>query len=254
VLVTACNSDSATGPTNEQPDLTTLLNETSTAGLVSASAPVPGRLQGMGTAPAFVPSACAYSDASKSFTCPTVTVNGLTFTRSFKLFDAAGNPQSQLDRNTSAIETISSVTGTITFSQGNGATGSLTVDRHEDMTLSGIRTATHVLNGVATSTTSGDVTLPSSGTLHTETTSSEKTENLLLPNHRLHERWPKSGVITTHFTTKDTGDDGRTFSSTLDVTMTFDGTSIVTITVKSAFGTSTCKLDMSGSGARGCLP
>ena len=245
-------SDSSTAPSSQQPaDLTTLLGEMtlpSVSAAADAAMPAAGTM--LGARPAIVPDACAYSRATESFVCPTVTVNGLTLTRSFKLFDAAGHTQSKFDANTAAIETISSMKGTLTVA-GTGAPA-YSIDRAEDMTLSGIKTNTRTLNGTATMKLDGTITT-SNGTVQMHVDQTETTSNLELPNPRTGSRWPK-GTITMNSTTTFTPNGEQTVTSQVESKIVFDGQGKATITISTGFGTVTCTIDLSNPGARqGCL-
>ncbi|HEY2375922.1 MAG TPA: hypothetical protein VGH98_08085 [Gemmatimonadaceae bacterium] len=232
-------SDNATGPTSPNvPDVAELLAEMSSPTLSSAA--------GIGSraiAPAFNsssvdPANCQYSATTGFFECSTVTINGLTFTRSFRLIDDAGNSQPTPDTHTSAIETKTTVDGTVSSSGSN-----YTLHGNTDETLSGIRTNTHTLNGTSLLTDDGTIqvgttVVPVDETVH------ETTSNLVLPNAKAGQRWPQSGTITIQ---TGLGSDGLDGTSTMVVT--FNGTSVVTITTTTSFGTITCRVDLANPSA-----
>jgi hypothetical protein len=250
----ACSSDSTTAPQAPQsPDLTSLMGEMSLSNMSSAAAtvaPAAGAL--LSATPAMTPAACAYSSSAGAFICPAVTVNGLTYTRSYKLYDAAGHLQSHPDANTAAIETISSVKGTVTVSNSTVASPStFTVDRTEDMTLSGINTGIHVLNGHAASTLSGTV-VTNSNTIYHSTTETEDVSNLVLPKPKSGKHVPESGTITIDATTKFGPNAQQTITSTVHEVITFIGNDRATITVTTGFGTFSCTIDFAQPGQRAC--
>jgi hypothetical protein len=244
-LVASC-SDSTAPSGTETPDVAALLSEMSLSSVVggpaAASVPVAGAFLDVG--PSAGRNACTFSSASGGFTCPAVSINGLTFTRSYWLLDGAGQPQSKPDANTASIRTLTTVKGTLTVSRPDGGpTSSVTVDRTEDMTLSAIRTTHRTLNGTATSKTAGTLTTVN-GTLDSRSESTERIVNLVLPDPRSGKRWPQSGQIIVDATSTVTPNGQQTFTSTTHTEISYDGTSVVTITLTTGFGTRTCKIDM----------
>ena len=244
-LVLAACSDGPTGPsTPSTPDVAALLGEMSPASVGDAAAlasPIAGISRT--TIPGVDPGKCAYSAASGFFECPTVTVNGLTFTRKFRLIDAAGNSQSKPDGQTSAIQTIESVDGTLTTTVSGAVPSSsqLTIHGTSDHTLSGIRADQHTLNGTSTHNVTGtvrfgDVEMPINSTV------TERITNLLLPNPRAGRRWPKGLITIDEVSGPIVGDPSANISSHTEIT--FDGTSIVTVKVTYSFGTITCTFDL----------
>lgn len=252
-LAASC-SDSSTGPSNPgTPDVAELLGEmslSSVAGPAASGVPVAGAFVSSG--PPIGPSACAFSSTTGAFTCPTVTLNGLTFTRTYWLLDGAGQPQSKPDASTASIRTLTTVKGTLTVALPElSPTRSLDVDRTEDMTLSGIRTTHRTLNGTATSKTSGTVT-NNGETLTSRTESTERVVNLVLPDRRSGQRWP-TGKIIVDATSMATRNGQQSFTSTTHTEITYNGTSLVTITVTSGFGTHTCTIDLTKPGPGACV-
>ena len=150
-------SDSSTGPsTPNVPDVASLLAEISSSGIgsaVSVASPEVGVV--FSSSPSFGPGNCVFDASSGFFVCPTITSNGLTFTRMFRLLDAANNPQSKPSAQTVAIETKSTVVGTLTFTNREAAPTTVAINRSDDMTLSGIQTTKHTLNGRAETSIDG---------------------------------------------------------------------------------------------------
>ena len=253
LLLASC-SDATTGPSGPtSPELTNLLTEMSLSNVAGAStfaAPVAGVAFSSGP---IAPHTCTYSSATGSFTCPTVTVNGLTFTRSFTLRDAAGRPLSEFGRNVASIQTSTTMKGTITASRPTGSS-SLQVDRSEDVTLSGIGTADRTLNGHAISLLDGSVTGPT-GSLQIKTKSTETTQDLVLPRPSSGNRWPQRGTITVVSESSITPNGQQVVTSSSTHTITFNGTSVVTITFTTGFGTVTCQVDLAKpGGVQTCSP
>ena len=232
-LAGAC-SDS-TGPSTDQPaDLSQVLAELQPsllASSVSMVSPVP--------APSFsapVPSSCSYDGAAKSFVCPTVTVSGVTASRSFTLFDASGAPQAAFDRTTTAaVQMKAAFAGTVT----TGAT-TLVLDQQQDMTLSGLLAGVHTLNGTSLLHMTGSQGT-GAGAILINTTVSTKITNLVLPRSSSGSPWPQSGTMAATITDAKFG--------TMTIAIAFNGTSTATMTVTADGFTTTSTIDLSSPGA-----
>jgi hypothetical protein len=233
-LAASCASSDTTSPTV---DVNALVDQTGVATYSAAalSASVPG-VTATVPVPSSSTSSCAYSATDQRFNCAPVTVNGLTITRSYALLDASGHSLSI--SNLAAIASIRSITdikGTLT---GTGTTGtSMTIDRHEDATLTDLLAATHVLNGTATQKLDFVVTGLTFSSNETSTTA-----NLRLPSATAATHWPLGGTITTDRTMTISGLPGATTSHEV---LAFDGTSVMTLTRTSGSVTTTCKFDLS---------
>jgi hypothetical protein len=234
-LAAAC-SDSSTGPSNLQPaDLKQALNEMQPSSL----APLNSQISAAPVAElgALEPSTCSYDSSSKSFTCPNVSITGIAVTRSFTLFDASGNPQSQFDRTTTAaVQMKTTFAGTVA---SGGST--LTIDQIQDVTLSGLLTGVHTLNGTSLGHVAGNV---SNGTITTPvaTTISTTISNLVLPSSSTGpNRWPQSGTVGTTVTATL----GALPTTTSSISFAFNGTSTVAITMTSGGRTTQCTVDLS---------
>jgi hypothetical protein len=243
MLVAACSSDSSTGPEQTPPvDLTQALNELNLPVLSSAgmTAIMPVPMSAVTSAP--VPSNCTYSPASQSFVCATVARNGITFSNSFKLFSAANAPQSQFDpATTAAVESILDASGPL----GTGA-NAMSFTEHQDMTLSGLLTGTHVLNGVSTMHLKGGSTsLPQALDLLMTTT----TTNLAVPTRNSGSQWPATGTITTVMT--DNSSSSSPFTSTIAIK--FNGTSTVEFTMTFGGVTRSCSMDLASTQVPACF-
>jgi len=246
VVIAAGCSDSATAPSSPSvPDIATLLAEMSPSGLSSvaslASPAVGASLQSAGVPD---PNRCPYSSSTGFFVCPTTTANGLTFTEMFRLIDATGNSQSAPDAQTTAIETKTTVLGTITASAST-----YHVDGSSDQTLSGIRTNSHTLNGTSTTHVTGQEQV---GTLTVplDQTVKETMTNLVLPNAKAGQKWPQSGSLTVHVSNNASS---TNFGDEVNIVITFNGSSTATVTFTDYFGTRTCTVDMANPNFSGCL-
>ena len=244
-LVAAC-SDSLTGPASSTvPDVAALLAEMSPSGVLQST--MVGSVFAS-QSPAMNPAACPFDAATGWFICPTMTVGSLTFTRMFRLLDASGHAQSQPSAQTVALETKTTTKGTQDLQVRDVATGSFTIDHSDDMVLSGIQTRKHTLNGVGHSTL--DETLNESiGTFQGHINQVDTTAALVLPDAKAGQRWPQSGTIISWQTMTDNPPGQTSITTTMRSQITFNGTSIVTITLTSPFGTTTCHVDLANPGA-----
>ena len=244
VLMGACSSESSVGPSTQRTTTLSQVLSEMTLPWMAATSSVGDKSRALSFG-APVASNCAYSATLQSFACPTATANGLTITQSFTLLDASGKPQSQFDANaTAAVRLKSTIAGT----PPPTGTSTLSIDQQLDMTVSGLLTSTHVLNGTMTThmtvnTTSVSPAPPTSFDMNMSMS------NLVLPPSTSGGSvWPLSGTITEDLTSSD-GASGPAF--TIHATLTFNGTSkvaaIVTIggmaqqcTIDLSIGSSTC--------------
>jgi hypothetical protein len=229
----ACASSDTTSPTV---DVNALVDQTGVAGYAAASlsASVPGVTATVPTSSTGA-SSCVYSSANQRFECAPVTVNGVTITRSYALLDASGHALST--PNPTAIASIHSITdikGTMSGTATSAA--SMTIDRHEDATMSELQAATHVLNGTATQTLSFAASGSSYGSNETSTTA-----NLKIPKPTAASHWPLGGTITTDRIISVGGTAAAIASHEV---LAFDGTSVMTLTRTSGGVTMTCKIDL----------
>lgn len=238
-------SDNSTGPTSPSvPDVSALLSEMSSSTLSGAATIASPMLGAALNSSSPDPSTCQYSSASGFFQCPAVTINGLTFTQSFRLIDDAGNSQSSPNSHTSAFETKTTVDGTVSMTSASGpggisANSNFTLHGNSDQTLSGIQTGTHTLNGTTVTSMSGSMQLRTGIVLPIDQTVKETTASLVLPKINAGQHWPQSGTITieTMPTTNLSGDTSKTV-------ITFNGTSVVTIATTTLGVTITCHVDL----------
>jgi hypothetical protein len=235
-LAGAC-SDS-TGPSDVQPaDLSQVLAElqpSSIAPLADQLSAVP--LSSVG-APA--PSSCSYDGASKSFICPNVSVTGITVSRSFTLLDASGAPQTAFDKTTTAaVRMKTTFAGTIT----SGGT-TLAIDQRQDVTVSGLLTGKHTLNGTSLVHMTGSIAGPTA--IPVATTISTTITDLVLPRSSSGSQWPQSGTIAATIT--DSSASGIP-PTTTTVTIRFNGTSKATVAITVNGVTVTSTVDLANPG------
>ena len=240
LLLAACESN----PTAPTVNVDELMNQMSGPGITTYSSVALSWL-----APAEVPSSysfssasCSYAAANQQFDCAPIVVNGFTFSRSYQLLDASGQPLSTPDPMAiTAIRSITDVEGTATGPASDPKT--LTIDRHEDMTMSGIRGAEHVISG----TSRQQFTIAMSGLAFT-VSETGSISSLRLPPSSAAAAWPLGGTIVADRLITEPNSDAITAHDVL----TFDGTSIMTIAITSSGFTNTCKYNMATLAAPVC--
>ena len=170
---------------------------------------------------------CPYDAATGRFTCPTLTRENMTMTRSYAFGDANGAPQAAYDGTTTASANFrSTMTGSVTRDRW-----AATISRTRDMTQSGLAGAEtqHVINGVGTSTETRSRHTEGGDRTYTMSTTATFA-NVVVPFPRARGAWPLSGTVTRQVTvTRDGATDAGTVSRT--ATLTFNGTRMATMTV-----------------------
>ena len=245
LTVLASCSDS-TGPSESSAALTEVLLEASNPMLTDlASWGAVGPVS-MTSVVRFTPGGCTYAAATQRFVCATSSVSGLTIERSFVLFDAAGNRQSQFDpTSTASVQTTTHVSGTMTSSNSR-----MTVDDTDERTVSGLLSARHVLDGTSSMSVTGTLAAPGLPTDPFTMQTSTKTEHLVLPSQS--SRWPGPGSMTTESTSSFGGLFGE--PSTVRMRMTFTGTKCATIEMRFDDYVQTSSIDLSNPNATSCTP
>lgn len=176
--------------------------------------------------PASSTTACPYDAATKYFICPAQSQSGITVGVRYQLLNAGGTPLAQLDASLASLRYVVDVGGAIDLGDGNG----LDIDSHDEQLLTGLQTATRVVNGTGAT----DLSMTANGQVLSVTVT-RAINDLVLPSEPGPNAYPTSGSITTSATAE-----GVTFTST----MTFNGTSTVTI-VNAFNGTpETCTFDL----------
>ena len=184
--------------------------------------------------PAIVPSSCAYQAASQSFACAPLVVSGLTVTHSFALLDASGATQTAFDQGTtSGVRARTTVAGTLQQGQLQ-----LAVDGQQDLTLTGLRTATHTLDG----TSRVHVASISGAAPSFETTVNTTITGLKLqaPTADGTHPWPTAGTIVV----ETSNSVGGAPAAVVRATLTFSGTSKVTVNLTGPGVAVNCTIDL----------
>lgn len=251
----ACGSDSSKNPTapggSGNLDLTPLMAEISRGTPAAARTEMGPSAMG-GATSAVVPTACAYTSASQSFTCPARTFNGITITSSYMLLDAAGHAQSAADvATTAAVRLQSAIKGTLTLPGTGAITGTVAVDRAEDVTLSGLITGIHTLNGTGSGTTESNSTIGGLS-LHLTSTETSKTTDVVLAKPGASSQWPLSGNITSDQKIVSSTGSLPAVTSTIHTVMTFDGSAKLTVTIVTGGKSVTCNIDLSNPSPTTC--
>lgn len=188
-------------------------------------------------------SGCTYSPSTGWFDCAPVTRAGLTVTRSFAFYDAAGAPQAAYD----AVSTASARSRTRI--SGSTALGGVTttVDRQGEQAVHGLAGAeTQIqLDGVESGTSVASFT-GANGARQISTSTIDSTIGLVVPTPRTRERsWPTSGTIV-HLSVVSESGDGVTTHATMSTreALTFNGTGSATLTTTVNGVTRTCTRDL----------
>jgi hypothetical protein len=242
IVADACTSDSIVAPDRPVASLDAALSEVTVPALDYASATFSGA--GMVT-PAITSARCQFDGTSSSFICDALTGNGLTLNQHYTLLDAAGSKLSTFDaEKTTGLVVNSAVSGTATgYSGGNPVT--LTVDGQQELTLTGLGSAQHTVNG--TSLTLTTLTRSDGAVPPVTSTITTKVVDLVIPiaSRSNPGQWPTSGMIELQSST-DLG-----YVIPLDATIAttsaaleFSGTSIVKLTITTQNGTQTCRVDI----------
>jgi len=234
VLAGACGSDSSTGLTTTQPvTLDQALAELSLPAL-AATGPSFVDIGGTGS---LDPTRCPYSAASQSFVCAALSESGVTVNASFSLLNASGGKQSAFDQaTTAAVRANTTISGTLVEA---GTT--LAIDGQQELTLSGLLTGPHTLNGASSIKLNGTI-VDGTTSFPLDVTVTSTITNLVLPADAAPgaQVWPKSGTIVV----ESSGTVSGLSIGTTRLTMTFSGTSTVNLTVTGPGVSQSCKVDL----------
>lgn len=183
-----------------------------------------------GFAPA---SGCTLNAATGRFDCPPVTNNGLTLTRSFAFYNAAGQSLSKWNDTT-----VASVNLTTTESGVRAnTTGADTISGSRNMTVSGLagHNTTRTWNGTGSRSVGGYYTDSAASRTYDHSENATFT-NVLVTLPRSANPYPTSGSISRQVNAAGTvtkGGKSRSFSASRTVTVTFNGTEFVPMTIGS---------------------
>lgn len=219
-ILVGCGESPPTGPAASLDMLLGDIRDAAAIGTDLAQGSMPGWV----VATADMPPAdqCPYSGSQQRFVCPFLTVQGLTTNRHFQLLDASGAAQSTFSPgSTAAIRTVVDLSG---ISEAISIPPStLRVTSHRDHTLSDLRSGSHTLNGMTT-TTLEFTTESATGSETATYTQVESISNLVL-SRGMGVRYPESGTITVEIGSSDVAFGDRS------VTITFTSLALATMTV-----------------------
>jgi hypothetical protein len=245
----ACGADTSFGP-GSRSDLNQVFNEWAIVRnffAMSWSKPV------FTAALTLIPVNCPYAAATQSFNCPPQTLSGLTVTQSYTLLGASGAPQAAFDAaRTAAVRISNAIAGTITV---NG--GDLTVSEGESLTLSGLLTGKHTVDGTNTMQVGGTrlaIDAATGATIRTpiNTTITTTVTGIVLPPTLTvigAPAVPLSGNITVNNRTSVSGQPAI-FSSAV---FPFDGSNTVVAIITVDGVTHTCPVALVGTTYSLCL-
>lgn len=172
---------------------------------------------------------CSYNSASATFVCPTSTHNAATHSRSYQLFDAAGTPQSAYDPATTASVVFNiSLNGALSHQAFTATFG-----RERTLTVSGLEGAetTRSWSGTASSALSRTTHPDRVRSRNYVMSSTGVISELVVPHPFADAAWPLSGTIarTVNYSREGARGPGRAGSRA--VSITFNGTQFVPMTV-----------------------
>lgn len=232
-LAAACGSDSSTGPKVQPVTLDQALSELSSPALSATAASFDGGLPAL---PTLAASRCPFQAVSQSFACAPLVISGLTVTQSFTLLDGSGTAQSAFDQaTTSAVRANTAFAGTL-----RSGADSVAVDGQQQLTLSGLREAIHTLDGTSTVHI---VALGSDVPFESTVTTTITGLKLQPPTSDGTHPWPKAGTIVVQTATNI----GNVPPAVIRVTVTFNGTSKVAVTIAGPGVSTSCTLDLASN-------
>jgi hypothetical protein len=243
VLAAGCSRDS-TSPTDSAAD-SALLSDIAVDPTLSAAAGQ-ASLPGLTMEPSTTYSGsvgatnpCSYTAQLGRVVCTPVVRHGLTITRSIAYNTAAGVAQPKRDADTRFATTWITVKGTITARKGTVA-----VDRASALTVSGLGrgAVTHTLNGSEGGTSTGTFATEK-GTVTSAERFEAATTNVVVPADAKHA-WPLSGTTSRSSTVTISVGGGPIRTHTSSETVTYNGTSVVSVTVVRDGKTSSCTRDL----------
>jgi len=247
-LAVACVTDPVLAPGEGRLSLEEALAELEIPALRLAM----GAFTTLGPAPAPVPSACPFQAASESFVCAPIVAGGLTLSQSFTLVSATGAKQATFDKATTSWLRVSS---TITGTRAENDFTTTTVDGEQELTVTGLLTDRHTVNGSST-TRLARVEEGSSSAQPVLTTVATKLKNVVLPlvPPGAPVAWPLSGSMELLNTTfadypPPLPGPGPVVSG---VVVVFTGTSTVEVALTSRAGTIACHVNMAIVEGVGC--
>ena len=174
---------------------------------------------------------CTYASATGRFTCPDIVKNGLTLHRSAAFFDASGAAMSRYNDTTTASANFQvSVEGVHPT-----LLGADTISRTRSMTATGLlgHETSRTWNGTG-NRTDGGYANDTERTRTYHTTDATTFTNVVVNLPRSANPWPMSGTVTRQIAGTGTvvkNGVTRTFTVSKIVTITFNGTRLVPMSI-----------------------
>jgi hypothetical protein len=238
----ACSS--GTAPTST-PTVDALLRLMSIPSLAASAASISTTsTAGYGARSPVAAATCTFESATTSYVCPDLTSGGVTTSRRFTMLDGGGNPRARFDGGTDGLRLVTTLSGTVKVESDGEAIVDLVIQRQEEMTLSGVRAGQLVLSGTADGESHGTIGLGAEKSAVTST-EHQVTADVVFPPPSPDTPWPRSGTITNDLTNTATPSGQQSLTTSYRTRIEFDGTSVVTLTITTSGGATTCKVDLS---------
>jgi hypothetical protein len=192
-----------------------------------------------GTRAADGASPCTYQAATGQFTCPARSAGGLTMTRSYAWYDAAGAAMAAPQRGvTASSATWITVAGTVTRPDGS----TMTVDRAGQMRVDGLLdpAGPRTLNGAEHGTTVASMRGRDGQAVEARTTIADSTRDVVMPPASTRPAFPQSGVRV-HVMTRQLGSGAGITTRRVE---TYLGGGKVQVELTTPAGTRTCTVDL----------
>lgn len=193
---------------------------------------------------------CPYSASTARFICPDVVRDGVTISRSYALYDAAGKAQERRDSTTMKVNTQVWARGTVVKDSSTA-----TIDRRSDLTATGVQpgSPSRTLDGTEQGSLSMK-TITSRGTLLSTGTFGDTTIGLVVPQRDSMRKWPLAGtVIRSHSGTRRLEGSSESRSFTHRAVFVYDGSSTVKVTITVNGQTRSCTQNLE-TRAHHCTP
>lgn len=174
---------------------------------------------------------CPYDSATQRFICAAISKEGLTLLRSYAFFDADAHAMTAYDSLLTASANFRSTVSGVHVALA----GKDTIARQRDMTVSGLagHETSRIWNGTG-SRADGGYRTDATVTRTYHTTDGVAWVNVTVQLPRSAHPWPVSGTVTRHVVgTATVVREGVTRSMSVDktVTITFNGTELVPMTI-----------------------
>ena len=181
---------------------------------------------------------CPFSATTGRLTCPTSTMFGLTINRSFAFADKSGKTQQAFDTTTNAINTLITVSGTITSRRHD----TTTVDHKSDQTVSGLAKGStkRVVNATSGGTETTKGTKDDSVKFTAKRVIGDTIVNLTVPVTNGRPSYPTAGTVTRSMTVTVTVGTQAPATKTRREVITYDGSATAKVVITRNDSTMNC--------------